>query len=787
MENNELENNEPKSNELPNSEAENTQVESSDVTETVEETVTETVEETVTETVEETVTETEEKNVEETETETLEESVTEPVADTIAETVTASVVETSTNNKPAKEKKKGGKGILVAIIAAVVAIVAIVSINIKTIGNFCRKTFWSPEKYFQYVAEQNASQKAEYYTNMYSSMYYDALISNNSQSEVGFTLSMTEDGYEYIEDLADMYDLDYEDISNIGVTYSVKHKEQYMESTFNFNLGKNDILSVDMIFDKENLIVYLGVPSISNSYMSIDLEDVYDDYEIENIETVFEFIDKLDEASPSPEVVNKIISKYLTLVIKQINDVEKSTEVIEANGVSEKVTALDINITEETIQNIFLAVFTEIKDDEDIKNIVFNISEAIDEEFDMEDTYDDAMDELEDAIELLEDDEWLEGVDEADFENFDIVIYVNKYGDVCGSYVSFETERYDYNKDKYVTDDNEIFYAYTQKNGKFGFEAYATAGKDELFSLTGEGKISGMKFTGEFELEIEDESVSFELIDMDFEKATQGIYNGEIKIEFDQFKDYIPRSLRDFYVSIVLKNDGNNKSAVINLGEDDTVLFVLTFFDNNSNKTDISVPNSKNVTEVEDMDDVADFFEDLDYDNFVDLMEDYGIEDFDDFIDELIDYLPYVDMPPCYAFLIPIYEVRGAAAGTTAALTGIIAPQLYKYIEHAKESNDEMLKLDIELAIQTVLTDPSFLADDCYYDVYYDLYYGVDITSWGKPSNYFEIAVADILGIEDFDELNDMVQASNYYDGGIYVYLTEYGNDVEVDVYISYY
>ena len=312
MENNELENNEPKSNELPNSEAENTQVESSDVTETVEETVTET----------------EEKTVEETETETFEESVTEPVADTIAETVTASVVETSTNNKTAKEKKKGGKGILVAIIAALVAIVAIVSINIKTIGNFCRKTFWSPEKYFQYVAEQNASQKAEYYTNMYSSMYYDALISNNSQSEVGFTLSMTEDGYEYIEDLADMFDLDYEDISNIGVTYSVKHKEQYMESTFNFNLGKNDILSVDMIFDKENLIVYLGVPSISNSYMSIDLEDVYDDYEIENIETVFEFIDKLDEASPSPEVVNKIISKYLTLVIKQINDVEKSSEVL---------------------------------------------------------------------------------------------------------------------------------------------------------------------------------------------------------------------------------------------------------------------------------------------------------------------------------------------------------------------------------------------------------------------------------------------------------------------------
>lgn len=345
---------------------------------------------------------------------------------------------TTVENTTVKKEKKKGKVlpiILTIIVLLIAGLGAFVALNFRVAKNTFNKLTKSPEDYCKAVLLERGNKQVKAIGDAYDKFVANGFLADEFSSDSTITFTVTDDAFDLLDDkLSESgVDIDLDEfsfLSKIGAKYSVSKKGSLTSIYINTFDGDGTIIDGQIMFDKDEEMVYIGFPGESDEFMAYSLSDFYDE---EDIDELFEIIDKIDEvknASPSRQQIESLYSKLLKAMVDSINDVDESKDTLEIGELSAKCTVLTINFDEKMVKSMAKAICDFLSDDE-LEDIIYNYAEIFDEE-----NADDFYDEYEESIEEMRN-------DADDFEmpediEIKLTLYVDNKGNIIGSKAIYE-------------------------------------------------------------------------------------------------------------------------------------------------------------------------------------------------------------------------------------------------------------------------------------------------------------------------------------------------------------
>lgn len=406
---------------------------------------------------------------------------------------------------PPKKKKKGVKIIAIAV-AAAVAVGTTGVLAGPYITNGIAKLVMSPSKYYRHIVKKNSKELSKDAAKLVAS--YGDLMSVNTSQKGSLTVEKG-DGLDSILSELNVDDVDQYIgwLEKANLDYDISFDDGKLKMDYDIGVNGNKLGKIDMVADLDSETLYVGVPDYNSTYLSgsVDMGTSGVDFE-----DYTELLNSLGEAMPKDSDVEDIIYRYINVIAGEIDNVEEEKDTVEAGDISQKCTKLVATVDGETGANMARAFLEELKDDKDIKDIVYDISEVSDEFSELADTYDELMDDIDEVIEATDD------MAETDVEIL-MTIWVNGKGEIVGT--------------EMAANEATVYMTSLEKGGKFGLSIGGDV-SGQSFEITGGGKASGDKRTGDLELKVMGMSaLDIAVEDLDAEKLAEGIFAGNIKIK----------------------------------------------------------------------------------------------------------------------------------------------------------------------------------------------------------------------------------------------------------------
>lgn len=186
------------------------------------------------------------------------------------------------------------------------------------------------------------------------------------------------------------------------------------------NINKTNIASANVGIDSKTGVVYISAPNVLKDDVKATLVDTDSDEYKECVKTY----ENIMAAMPDAKTAEKILTRYITCVLEQIDDVDEDREKLEVGEVSQKCTTLSFTIDDKLGKNVAEAVLKEAKNDTEIKNIIKNVAKETGAD------PDEVIEEYEEGIESA-----LDEIKDFDPEGEDyakIKLWVNARGEITG-------------------------------------------------------------------------------------------------------------------------------------------------------------------------------------------------------------------------------------------------------------------------------------------------------------------------------------------------------------------
>lgn len=531
---------------------------------------------------------------------------------------------------PAPKKKKKKKGLVIGIIAGVVAVLGVViALCWSTIWTFFCRTFMSPEDYLVMVETKAVAQHTASLSSAYGK--WRSGVASNANATSG-TINLVV-GDELIS-LAEMtlaqqsgeaIDLDW--LSEISFSVDSNFQDNAFQTILGLNLGKQDILSLDAIFDFENGMYYMTIPEINKKYLSMEMPADMDWGEVQSTYAAsLEAVQVLAEDMPSEEAVNEMLNKYVDIVLSEIKNVEKSTKTVKVGGVSQSMTVLTAKITEEDLLNILQEVLKEAEDDKTLKQFIKAYGTYLNTTYQLAygdsynvDLYANFTDSIPDLIDQLE-----EAKETADKSNYlKLYTYVDMQGNVRGH------ELVTYSDGK--KGEEELSYLTVKKGDTIYIEA-------KLGKLEIEGEKTEKKGVSSGELEFTAqglETFTIEFEDVTDSSATIRLCPSEEMLNEMMAGSGLPSTFlsNNMALELVLGTSSNPNYIAVNLLLGNDVLVGLNISAEAKTGGDITVPSQS--YDVTSQTDFERWLASADLDAIVDALEDADLPD------EILDVISY--------------------------------------------------------------------------------------------------------------------------------------------------
>jgi hypothetical protein len=415
------------------------------------------------------------------------------------------------------------------VLAAVILVVAAVVLHASALTNLAMKTFASPASYYQYVEAKALGNTVSTAASLYDVVLRDNLQTDNRSVSLDATLTLEDSG----KTLLTAYtgeDLSW--FSSLGLSIDANSKGDLSSSAASLSLGSDQLISCNVITDLDSKALYLQVPELSQDYAEISLEDYLEDayyyYDSDSMDEVFDTLTTLYERCPDKATVEKILNRYVKTVLSCLDDVEKGTDTLSAQGVSQKYTTLEVTIDAEVLQEVLKNVLEEMLEDEDLEEVILNFAELGEAEgMDPDDVYEEFTDALEDLLDELDE------LDDYDMDDIVMTVWVDGSGEIRGRKLEYE--------------DVDLYYAMPKDGKDFGLELSYSDGYEDA-ALTGSGTISGGKLSGSFALTESATPLGFLKVEQwDTDKLQDGYLSGTFTL---QPANILNVSLSGFYLTI---------------------------------------------------------------------------------------------------------------------------------------------------------------------------------------------------------------------------------------------
>lgn len=337
--------------------------------------------------------------------------------------------------QPAKKGKKTGLIIGVAAAAAVAAIALVLIFCWNGVSAFFDRTFLSPEDYLVKVESNAVAELTGELTQAYGTSMANTE-KNAAQMEMHLTvgdeiLSLLETA---LQQQGMEMEMDW--LSDIKLVMDTNSNDDAVQASLGVGLGDDTILTADVIYDIAGSMIYLAIPEVSDAYLSVDMGEQITGEDVGMImQKSLKLQRDLLKAMPSEAEMNDMIDRYVKIALSQIKNVEKESDKITVDGVSQSVVVLKAKITEKDLYAIAAKMLEEAEDDKVLKKVLTAMSDytnAMNElsgyAYEEVDLYQEFVSTIPDALEELE---WLE--ENADKSNYlKLNVYVDMNGDVRG-------------------------------------------------------------------------------------------------------------------------------------------------------------------------------------------------------------------------------------------------------------------------------------------------------------------------------------------------------------------
>ena len=353
------------------------------------------------------------------------------------------------------ETVKGGKKKLLAWLIPVVAVVAVAALaavavlfdffNLK--GMFL-KNFGSDEDYRDYVQANTTkiatSTISKSYGAVVTTLSGETKNAETGAADVSVKLNVGDKAVTLLEDLAEAelgakIDMDWVKDIELNLSANVKGELQQMGATL--NIGEEEIAVLDYILDMDEGMMYMAILNLSDEYLAVDLNEYLATGQSSMMSQLLQD-PELYAALPSEEELDKLLNKYLNIVLACFDDVEKSTETVEIGDVKQKLTVLETTIDGDAVLEAAEAVLKELSKDKEVEKMVCRVLEYVADldEFGGYIDVDEAWGYVEDGI-----DEALDSLDDVDSDDMEgeivLIQYVNGSHEVVGYALEVEEEQ----------------------------------------------------------------------------------------------------------------------------------------------------------------------------------------------------------------------------------------------------------------------------------------------------------------------------------------------------------
>lgn len=457
---------------------------------------------------------------------------------------------------PAVEEQPKKKSLKLPIIAAVVAVVA----AIGCIFAFSSKAqtmvmkMSSPETHYRYAIGNSVSTFSDSFIDLYDE---SVKFCGTAAKEEAKSASAAAEGSLYVE----LDGMLKDKIKEIGITenkLSVDYKVNLLGKVGALDLalsaGNEKIATLEFRYDDE-LNVSFAIPELNQKAVRINLKDnkyinmdeIQEDAmaptgvsglagfltadSAETEEMMRKALASISENAPDSKLLEKLLEKYIKIVLEQITEVERVSEDLEVEGIVQSTTRFDLKINEKLAFNVCKAVLTEAKEDKDIKkfieeyyNAIIKIAEDMevdtDEMTDMtaSDLYTEFKDAVTDALDDMMD------FDEEDLDTkaaVKLTMWVNSSSETVAI------------KIKIPSADAEIFVGTAVDGKETGYEFYMKDSTMKVIAVTAKTTEAKGKISGKVNIEASGkEFVELEIKDFDVEAFEEnGYVNGTFIVE----------------------------------------------------------------------------------------------------------------------------------------------------------------------------------------------------------------------------------------------------------------
>lgn len=330
----------------------------------------------------------------------------------------------------------------------------------------------------------------------------------NGGGKVNMTLTVGDSVISLLEQSIDGgADLSF--LSSVNITMDAGISGDLEKIALTAGLNGKDIATLNMLMSMSDSIMYICVPELNDQWIKFDMSAVLPTMGDAAAEAQIATILK---ALPDGDTLTSILNRYLEMILEELDNVDQSTVTLEVNGVKQTCTALDLKIYEEDAQRIVKKVLTALKDDAEVKKIIEDVANAVEdatgENIGADAAYGDFLDGINEGLTAIEEDE------EYDTENYiNLITYVDNAHNIIGRALTVEGGA------------RSGLYYYTVTSGnQFAFEAAlldTQSTTTEAAKVVGSGTTNGGKTNGTFDVSVEDvKMLTLEIADMDDNSGT---------------------------------------------------------------------------------------------------------------------------------------------------------------------------------------------------------------------------------------------------------------------------
>lgn len=547
-------------------------------------------------------------------------------------------------------EKAWKKRIPVIVGLAVVIAVVLGIMNGARLNNLWHRTFSSPEKYYQFVEKKTVKEAAENAGEIYDSCLLSALNFYDKSRSGEFTVELEEDGQEFLG-LLGLTGVDLSWLKSVSLGVDTSIKDNVVSTGVSVSVNKNKLLSGNVVAETDKEKYFVQIPELNKAYLEIDAsEKASDDYgnyaaggilNAFSVEETREANKKLLDACPDKVKTQRLMARYMNLLVECIDDVTKSKDTLSVEGISKKYTVLNVKIDSGAMQEMAETLLTEMQSDEEIKTIITDIlyasEDIVGDEMDVDEIYESFQESLENLTDSLR------GISYGD-EKITMKVYVDGKGNIVGRKIKYG--------------DVAVNVLMPEKGKKFGYEL-----SGEMYGvsvkLTGSGKRSGDCIDGDFQIKYNGASlVDITADKFNTEEFKKGQINGKITVKPASKLGSLAGNIPGFSIiedmELALDFDSAKeahacKLTVIYDGQNIGSVFASVKTGKGTKK---QISNKETIIVIEDEDDISEWIEGIDLTELIESARKAGFpDDFTDALEEADDMLEDADMDALLYYL----------------------------------------------------------------------------------------------------------------------------------------